>query len=95
MLKGYKKADAIAHALPDCQIVSVADREADIYNIYYQAHHESSKANWLVRSTKNRLLVDTSGKKIKDKLWDTVHKEPISNFCEFELPARKDNPLVK
>jgi hypothetical protein len=91
-LTGYKKADTIAHTLPDCQIVSVADREADIYDIYHEAHQEHSKARWLVRSIKNRPLVDTAGQKMSDKLWDKVRKEPVSVFCEFELPARKGKP---
>lgn len=33
-VKGYQKADNIAHKLPLCQIVSIVDREADIYDIW-------------------------------------------------------------
>jgi hypothetical protein len=49
-VRGYQKANSIAHKLPMCQIVSIADREADIYDIYNEASLSHSQAKWLIRS---------------------------------------------
>ena len=48
-VRGYQKENSIAHKLPMCQIVSIADREAD-YDIYNEASLSHSQAKRLIRS---------------------------------------------
>jgi len=45
-----------------CQIVCIADREADIYDIYNEASRFHSQAKWLIRAVKNRPLINESGR---------------------------------
>ena len=55
-------------------IVSVAEREADIYDIYHQAYlnRRESGAYWLVRASVNRRLVDKHNKVCAEKLITAV-----------------------
>ncbi len=94
-VKGYQKANTMASQLPNQQIVSIADREADIYDIYNEADQVHSQAKWLIRAIKNRPLVDKSGKRQAHKLWDVIRQEPIREYCSFELPARGSKPARK
>lgn len=94
-IRGYQKANTIAHQLPLHQIVSIADREADIYDIYNEASHFHSQAKWLIRAVKNRPLINESGKRHTHKLWDTIRQGPIKDYCSFELPASGSKPARK
>lgn len=94
-VKGYQKANSIALQLPKHQIISIADREADIYDIYSEADQAHSQAKWLIRSIKNRPLVNESGRRQSEKLWDTVRQGPIGEYCTFDLPARGSKPARK
>jgi hypothetical protein len=94
-VRGYEKADAIAHQLPMCQIVSIADREADIYDIYNEASRSHSQAKWLIRAVKNRPLIGETGRRSPCKLWDTIRGLSISEYCTFELPSRGSKPARK
>lgn len=51
-MKGYQKANTLASQLPIQKIVSIADREADIYDIYNEAQQAHSHAKWLIRAIK-------------------------------------------
>ena len=91
-LQGYQEACDIAKLTPETKIVMVADREADIYDIFEEASGvEEGKAEWLIRSNHNRALVSNESRKkgnSRDYLRETVEsKKPLGNV-EFELPAR-------
>ena len=94
-VKGYQKADAIARQFLHHQIVSIADREADIYDIYNEASLSHSHAKWLIRAIKNRPLIGESGKRDACKLWDTIRDQPITDYRTFDLPARGSKPARK
>jgi hypothetical protein len=94
-VRGYQKADRIARQFPKHQIVSIADREADIYDIYNEASLSHSQAKWLIRAIKNRPLIGESGRREAGKLWDTIRDEPITDYRTFDLPARGSKPVRK
>lgn len=48
-LKGYQEANKIALAAPDTVIVSISDREGDIYEVLEKLPSEENKAYWLIR----------------------------------------------
>ena len=86
-LDGYQTACDIALATPDTQIISVADRECDIYEMYVVAR--GGAANWIVRSSQNRSLPE----KIADgnsyeKLWTRVGQADILGESVINIPAR-------
>lgn len=69
-VRGYKKASKLAKAMPDTQFVYIADREGDIYDIYHEAKHEfcNSTADWVIRATFDRAILDTKYPKKRSRL---------------------------
>ncbi len=68
------------------QMVSVCDREADIYEFFMEA--ESLETGILVRATQNRVLQD---KKTR-KLWDSVTGSAIAGHLKVQVPAKEGQP---
>jgi len=88
-LKGYESANAIALAAPETVVVSVADREGDIYEILEKMPSESNKAYWLVRAQHNRSLLDEEGKELELRLRESVAVSQSIGEIEFKLPKGK------
>jgi hypothetical protein len=58
-LEGYRLACEVAAAAPGTQIVSVADREADIYDIYVDAQQQPGpRAEFIIRSRVDRSTLE-------------------------------------
>lgn len=78
-LENYKKANEYAALLPNTLIVSMADREGDIYDIYQEANkiflHEGAKAHYLIRAKTDRKVCDETGKKKNEKIKSTLKSE--------------------
>jgi hypothetical protein len=57
-VEGYRDACEIARQVPETQIVSVSDREGDIYEMLVegQAHSGQCGAQWIIRSSQDRSL---------------------------------------
>lgn len=78
-LENYKKANEYAQKLPTTQIVSMADREGDIYEIYEEAMQAVSKsevkAHFIIRAKHDRRLCTEEGKRRADKIKATLKNE--------------------
>lgn len=58
-LEGYRLACEVAATAPETQIVSVADREADIYDIYVDAQQQPGpRAEFVIRSRVDRSTLE-------------------------------------
>ena len=94
-LKGFEIAEAAAKESLDTLVVSITDREGDIYEFFQltQGIRESNGAHWLIRSHYNRV---TSKKEhgLNQGLWDVVRKREATAKIEFELPKR-DEPKAR
>jgi len=55
---GYEQVNELAESLPDTRLAYVADREADIYDLFVEAPCPESAADWLVRGQHDRALLD-------------------------------------
>jgi hypothetical protein len=88
-LKGYEAANAVALASPETMIVSIADREGDIYELLEKMPSEKNKAYWLIRSQHNRGLLDEAGKKLESHLWEAVKASEVVGEMEFNMPDGK------
>lgn len=73
-VRGYKKASRLAKAMPDTQFIYIADREGDIYDIYHEAQHGfcNSPADWVIRATYDRSILDTEAPKKRSRLKKNV-----------------------
>lgn len=88
-MKGYEAANAIATIAPDTAIISIADREGDIYELLDKTPSRSNKAYWLVRCQHNRRLLDENGKKFELHLREVVQASNPIGEVEFKLPKGK------
>jgi len=85
-IKSFEAANQIALAAPHTKIISIADREGDIYELLEKLPSETNKAYWLVRCQQNRLVINQDNGEAK-RLWEVVrNSEPIGEI-EFTLPS--------
>jgi hypothetical protein len=86
-LKGYEAANEIALSSPTTMIVSISDREGDIYDVLEKLPSEENKAYWLIRSQHNRSILNEASQKFDSQLRKSVGlSEPIGKM-EFKMPA--------
>ena len=93
-VRGYRKANEYAAKLPNNTIVSVADREGDLFELYREAHQteQGSRAHWLIRASYNRRLANEEGKVQYNKLIEEVKLSGEKGKIKFNLPARAGKP---
>ncbi len=53
-LTGYRLASELASECPQTRVVSVADREADIYDIFLEAEQHATAADFVIRALRDR-----------------------------------------
>ncbi|CZH48651.1 IS4 family transposase [Legionella pneumophila serogroup 1] len=93
-LKAYRKANEVALQVPDTMLITVADREADIYDLYHEAQHaqssqENTAAYWLIRSSSNRRILNDDGRPDQEKLIEKTKSTPPLCTITFEIPAKE------
>lgn len=57
-LRGYRLASELVHECPETQIVNVADREADIYDIFLEAEQHATPADFIIRAKEERCTLE-------------------------------------
>ncbi|MEO8615558.1 MAG: IS4 family transposase [Luteolibacter sp.] len=84
-LRSYREVARLQAQLKRTRLVSVGDRESDIYELFATAkeHIEAGGPHLLVRSSENRRLADSSR-----KLWEKVEAEPVAGYRTVQIPAR-------
>lgn len=89
-LEGYQQACEVQGLFPDHLIVSVADRESDIYELFVDAHNYQppTRAGWIVRAAQNRRVEDEHHKVLRSYL----QASPVLGMAEFTLPAQGKRP---
>lgn len=91
-LNSYRAAQTLAEQLPETQIVSIADREGDIYEIFVEASQAKNESNaeFIIRASKDRLLKKDENKKAHKKLKKHIEDTPVLGTIEFDMPATKN-----
>ena len=84
-LEGYRDVCELSNEQPETEWVYVADREADIYEIYAEYSLRKGKGEasggFVVRSQHDRLLVAGG------KLWAEVENSPVLGEIAFDMPG--------
>jgi hypothetical protein len=80
-IEGYQNVCRISAGLANTQCVYIGDRESDIYELFIEGEKQSHQADWLIRATQDRRLLDEM--KISDAL---VHTQGLGEI-EFNLPV--------
>lgn len=93
-LKGYRVACEVAAQCPGTRIVSVADREADLYDIYVEAQEAAARkgprADYLIRVKADRSTLEPdpdTGAAAYHKVRDEVGRSPLRSTQTIELTA--------
>ena len=82
-LKAFKQVGEAAKRCPNTTLISVADREADIYELFHLAVNDPCKVQLLVRAEHDRLLADGQG-----RLWEHVAKQPVAATEVLSVPRQ-------
>lgn len=89
--KWLKSFKAVAEAQKHCSettLISVGDREADIYDFFHLALSDSKNPKLLVRGEHNRLLADGQG-----HLYEYVSAKEMSGVQTVHVPRKKNQPV--
>ena len=84
-LNSYHAVDQAQQLCPVTMLVSVGDREADIYELFEEATGDSSKPKLLVRAMRGR---NRTVEQIE--LWEKLSQQPVAGVQEVRVP-RKGN----
>lgn len=81
--KSVQAAAALQARLPDTTVVSVGDREADIFELFDHARSLPHAPKLLIRAEQNRALSAEQG-----KLWEQLSARAIAGYQHLQLPRR-------
>lgn len=82
-IEGYERVAEMAKRCPDQQLVYVADREGDMYELMERAQQLDNPADWLIRARHNRSLAG------QEKLWDAVEAQEALTKITFIKPRKR------
>ena len=82
-LSAYRKVAEAQKRCPNTTLVSVGDREADIYELFHLALNDPSGAHLLVRAEHNRQLAEEQG-----QLWEQIETEPVAGIEVISVPRQ-------
>lgn len=90
-LEGYRNACDLAVQCPETQVISIADCEADIYDIFLDAQHRSGpKAEYIIRAYEDRSTPELDRAKSRrtyHKVFDQLERSPLLVTHTIELSA--------
>lgn len=86
-LESFRHVAAVQRQCPDTMLVSVGDREADIYELFHLAVEDPQGPKLLVRAEQDRLLADGQG-----HLWPLVEQQPLAGVRKISVPRRQKQP---
>jgi hypothetical protein len=85
-IKSYRAVAEIQRST-DTTLISIGDREADLYELFYEA--SLNRPELLIRASKGRKRIVE-----EEYLWDKMSSKPVSGFCELFIP-RKGSRLAR
>jgi hypothetical protein len=88
-LTGYRLACELAAKCPETQIISVADREGDIHDVFVEYQQPAlPRADFVIRAQVNRCLTERdleAGGQVYRKMRDEVQNSPLLGTRVIEL----------
>jgi hypothetical protein len=85
-IDGFARVNELAEQLPDTRLTYIADREADLYELFVEAPCPDTGADWLVRAQHDRVLgQDADGH--AETLRQRLAKAPVLTNTSFEQPG--------
>jgi len=90
-LESYRAVAEIQEACPETTLVSIGDREADMYDLFYEAAQTPEGTEFLVRSerSRRRKVATEDG---TDELWNKMAAAPVAGIIKVTVPRRGSRP---
>ena len=76
----------VQRQLPDTQLVSVGDSEADLYALFEAAQQQ--QVFFLIRACRDRLIANDEER----HLWQNLESQPVAGYLRVSLPRQADRP---
>ncbi len=86
-IKAYQALTAVQKRNPQVQLVSIGDREADVYELFEEALRESDNPKLLVRARHDRKVQNE-----QERLFQTLQAKPVAGWLNVQLPRQKNRP---
>lgn len=86
-IKSYQAASAMAQRLEETRVVSVGDREADLYELFVEVDQTTNGADVLVRAERTRRMTVE-----ETRLWDHMEGVPVAGEVILKVPRRGNRP---
>jgi len=86
-LKSFQQVAEAQRQCPNTMLISVGDREADIYELFELALQDRRGPKLLVRAEYDRLLADGQG-----HVWPMVANQPLAATQDLQVPRRGKQP---
>jgi hypothetical protein len=80
-LRSYRKVAAIQKLCPDTTLISMGDRESDIYELFAEAIKTPDAPRLLIRADKAR-----QRKSDQQYLWDLMAQQPVAGSLKIHIP---------
>ena len=100
-LEGYRSACALAEAAPETEVISCADREGDIYEIFSEWHERLQRgqrvAEWIIRCNQNRRLAKNKAPNAEAyrKLREQVQTGALLGTLTLNIKAKEQLKKIK
>ena len=90
-LVSYRAVAEIQKICPDTMLVSVGDREADLYELFHEAAQDPSSPKLLIRAerARQRKVIEEDN---KTELWKRMDAEPVAGLIDVAVPRRGSRP---
>ena len=82
-LRSLEQLEGRQSLCPQTRLVSVGDREADIYELFVWAREKPGRPDLLIRAERDRLLEQS-----QEHLIDHLHRQPVAGCLELRVPRR-------
>ena len=90
-LVSYRAVAEVQKLCPDTLLVSVGDREADVYELFHEAAQDPQGPRLLVRAERSRnRKIEQEGEKAK--LWPRMEAGRIAGTLQVAVPRRDSRP---
>jgi hypothetical protein len=87
-LEGYQAAAEVAALLPDTRVISMSDRESDMFELFdFRRRLPGRKADLLVRAQHDRSLEGT-----EQKLFEQLSAAPLAKRVSLTVPRQRERP---
>ncbi len=89
-LVSYRAVVAAQKHCPQTMLVSVGDREADVYELFHEALSDPQNPQLLIRANRDRLLNEG-----QEHLWDYVKTQSLRGTQHVQVPRQGPRPALE